>query len=185
MLNENKTFFNCISEEKWLNTMAQRGLLLADRKFCTYGFAYTQEQYTVSVVKMHNAVNNGDSEEEIKAIEAQGYTYICGYKCWAYFKGANKYEAGNKEYFRHYGNIALLLLASYTVSAGVLAYQINFTLLQMLNAQTLAAKTVLVIFAVLTFAFLIPLIYYTYLTTLFRPNGKKRQKKQKAEPNVI
>ncbi len=170
-----KVFFNCIREEKWLNEMAQSGMLLCDRTFCTYRFTQAEPnaQNVITVVKFPDAVNNGDSDGSIAELEKQGYTYICGYKCWAYFRGETPAPVPRRSCFIHYLDISLLLLAIYCVAAGVLAYNIDFTLWQLTRGEQPVTTAAIWIFAFILLVLLIPLVQYIYMTVMFFAYRKK------------
>ena len=123
-------------EEKWLCKLAKNGWILADRGFAKYVFVKAKESEAVSVVKFKNPVNNGESDEEIKLLEAEGQTYICGYRCWGYFRGKRKLQTEKRrENFIHYMNIALLWFTAFLFALGVFSYQLNFLIFQKLSAK--------------------------------------------------
>lgn len=180
MISERRVFFNCIKEREWLDKMAKRGLVLADRCFCRYDFAQVDERFKISVVRFDSAVNNGDSDEKIAEVESQGLTYICGYRCWAYFRGRKTYEGEKKTLYKHYLLVSLLLLTLFSVCCGVLAYQINFTSLQLIREETPVAVPAIAVFAAGCVALIIPLIHNIYMTTLFAARKRKEEKTRNA-----
>lgn len=176
-------FPSYVQEEKWLRSLAKKGLMLADRTFMSYCFVENDGSETVSVVKFKNPVNNGESDAEIKNIEAEGQTYICGYRCWGYFRGKKAYASERrKENAVHYFNIALIWFTAFLFAIGTFSYQLNFFVFQKLGETGFydKPKAVCIAFAVLSFMLAVPTIYYlTIATTCFLDSRTKKEEKKK------
>jgi hypothetical protein len=176
-------FLSYKQEENWLCKLAKEGWILADRDFARYLFVKSGENETVSVVKFKNPVNNGESDEEIKKLEAEGQTYICGYRCWGYFRGKKKLPTEKrKENHIHYFNIALLWFTAFLFALGVFSYQFNFLIFQKLGESGFydKPKAVCLVFALLLFILAAPSVYYaTLATTCFLDSKQKKEDKKK------
>ncbi|MBP3388050.1 MAG: DUF2812 domain-containing protein [Clostridia bacterium] len=176
-------FANYKQEEKWLCSLAKKGLILADRTFGRYCFVESDGSETVSVVKFKNPTGNGESDEEIEKIESLGQTYICGYRCWGYFRGKTKYASERrKENAVHYFNVALIWLTAFLFAIGVFSYQLNFFVFQKLGETGFydKPKLVCVAFAVLSFILAVLTVYYaTIATTCFLDSKSKKEEKKK------
>lgn len=165
-------------EEKWLSELSKNGLILADRSFGKYSFVKSDEHEAVSVVRFKHPVNNGESDEEIKQIESTGQTYICGYRCWGYFRGKKRIETERRrENFVHYLNVALLWFTIFLFSLGTFSYQLNFIVFQKLNESGFydKPKTVCLAFALLTLVLAVPCVYYATTATLCFLDSKKKK----------
>lgn len=180
-----KVFLNYKQEERWLCGLAKNGLILADRSFGKYSFVESDTPELVSVVKFKHAVNNGDSDDEIRKLESEGQTYICGYRCWGYFRGENKLNTRQrKENASHYFNIAILWFTLFLFSLGTFSYQLNFMLFQKMNSTGFLdkPKTVCAMFAILTLLLAIPNVYYATLATIcFIDSKHKKEEDDKNE----
>lgn len=177
-----KVFLNYKQEEKWLNALAKKGLILADRSFGKYSFVQSDTPEMVSVVKFKNAVNNGDSDDEIKKLESEGQTYICGYRCWGYFRGEKRIKTERrKENASHYFNIALLWFTLFLFSLGTFSYQLNFMVFQKMNGTGFfdKPKTVCAMFAILTLLLAIPSVYYATLATIYHLSSRQKKEDDK------
>lgn len=171
--------FDYKKEEKWLSYMAKHGYLLVDRKFGTYYFVESDDEWEISVVKFASPVNTGESDEEIEEIEQNGQTYVCGYRCFGYFRGKERVDTtARKEVTSHYFNIALLCLLFFAFSLGVLAYQITFFVFQKSLESGFYALpiTVVSVFFVLTLALAVLSSYYLALSTKYYLKRKRKEK---------
>ena len=76
-------------EEKWLNEMAAKGLLLTDVGFCRYVFEDgTPGAYQYSLQMLPNGVNHPESRKYIEFMEDTGAEHVGTMKRWVYFRRA-------------------------------------------------------------------------------------------------
>lgn len=74
-------------EEKWLNEMAAKGLLLTDIGFCRYVFEEgTPGAYQYRLEMLPNAVNHPESRKYIEFLEETGAEHVGTMKRWVYFR---------------------------------------------------------------------------------------------------
>ncbi len=76
-------------EERWLNSMAAKGLTLVSMSFCNYLFEETDpSEYTIRLQLLKNSPKSVEGESYIKFVEETGATYLSSFKKWVYFKKA-------------------------------------------------------------------------------------------------
>lgn len=74
-------------EEKWINEMAAKGLLLTDVGFCRYVFEEgTPGAYQYSLEMLPNAVNHPESRKYMEFLEETGAEHVGTMKRWVYFR---------------------------------------------------------------------------------------------------
>lgn len=74
-------------EEKWLNEMAAKGLLLTDVGVCRYVFEEgTPGAYQFSLQMLPNSVNHPESRKYIEFMEETGAEHVGTMKRWVYFR---------------------------------------------------------------------------------------------------
>ena len=162
----NNFFTNTTDETKWLDNFAKKGLHLVKRAPFTYYFEYVDEPdtiYNYKVIYMHDAVENGASDEEIKIIPDDGSVLTCGYKNKAYFKKAG--DIPHKDFddsharLKHFVNIWIFYAFLFVASLAVFTYHLNFAIKMMLenkpipSVSVLAATIIALVFSAFLFAF--------------------------------
>lgn len=74
-------------EEKWLNEMATKGLVLVAVGFCKYTFEECiPGEYNIRFELLNNAPINVESERYIEFVEETGAEYLGSVMRWAYFR---------------------------------------------------------------------------------------------------
>ena len=74
-------------EEKWLNEMAAKGLLLTDVGLCRYVFEEgTPGAYQYRLQMLPNSVNHPESRKFIEFVEETGAEHVGTFKNWVYFR---------------------------------------------------------------------------------------------------
>ncbi len=88
-------FLSYTEEEKWLNEMASKGMLLSKKTFYRYYFTNASNldaKYTVEL--LDHPATNPLSESYIKSKKDNGVELVAHYKCRAYFKMSSEmYES--------------------------------------------------------------------------------------------
>jgi len=74
-------------EEKWINEMAAKGLLLTDVGFCRYVFEEgTPGAYQYRLQMLPNSVNHPESRKYMEFLEETGAEHVGTMKRWVYFR---------------------------------------------------------------------------------------------------
>lgn len=74
-------------EEKWLNEMAAKGLVLVAISFCTYTFEEcTPGKYNVRLELLGNVPTHAESQQYIRFLENTGAEYLGSVIRWVYFR---------------------------------------------------------------------------------------------------
>ena len=74
-------------EEKWLNEMAAKGLVLNSVAFCRYEFVdCLPGEYNIRLEMLRNSVNNFESQNYIRFLEDTGVEHIGTLFRWVYFR---------------------------------------------------------------------------------------------------
>lgn len=74
-------------EEKWLNTMAARGLALTGVGFCRYEFEETDPgAYQICLELLEHSISHPESERYIRFLEGSGVEHTGSFWRWAYFR---------------------------------------------------------------------------------------------------
>lgn len=84
-----KTFWawNFDKEEKWLNEMASKGLVLVSVGFCKYTFEEcTPGEYNIRLELLENLPSHAESQHYIEFIEETGAQYLGSLFRWIYFR---------------------------------------------------------------------------------------------------
>jgi len=88
-------------EEKWLNEMASKGMMLTDVGFCRYVFEEgTPGEYIYRLELLNHLPSHAESVAYIKFFEETGVEYVSSILCWVYFR--KKAEDG---FFEIYSDI--------------------------------------------------------------------------------
>lgn len=74
-------------EEKWLNEMAAKGLVLHSVGFVRYDFEESLPgEYSVRMCLLDNSPNNPESAKYIEFVEETGAEHVGSFRNWAYFR---------------------------------------------------------------------------------------------------
>ena len=74
-------------EEKWLNEMAAKGLVLTSVGFCRYEFEdCVPGEYKICLEFLENNFSNAENEKYIEFLEETGAEHIGTFFRWAYFR---------------------------------------------------------------------------------------------------
>lgn len=88
-------------EEKWLNEMAAKGLVLNDYSFCRYSFEECEPgEYTHKIQLLEHRPSHPESEMYICFMEETGAEQVASYLNWVYFR--KKTAEGPFELFSDY-----------------------------------------------------------------------------------
>ena len=102
-------------EEKWLNEMAAKGLVLSSVDFCKYVFEDSlPDQYNVRLELLENAPTHPESEKYIRFLEETGAEHVGSVNRWIYLRrpaemGPFDLFSDNASRVRHLGRILSLL----------------------------------------------------------------------------
>lgn len=103
-------------EEKWLNEMAAKGLVLSSVGFCKYVFEDSlPDTYSVRLELLENAPTHPESEKYIRFLEETGAEHVGNYMRWTYFRkktsdGAFDLFSDIPSRIKHLNRILALLL---------------------------------------------------------------------------
>ncbi len=85
-------------EEKWLSSMAEKGLVLDSVGFCTYHFKEcVPGEYSFKLEFLDNLPSTPEGSQYIEFIEETGAEYIGSYFRWVYFR--KKTDKGSFDLF--------------------------------------------------------------------------------------
>lgn len=88
-------------EEKWLNEMAAKGLVLSHVHYLTYEFDdASPKDYVIRFELLKNAINSPESQKYIEFMEEMGAEYLGHVLNWAYFRKPK--ESGAFEIYSDY-----------------------------------------------------------------------------------
>lgn len=74
-------------EEKWLNEVAAKGLVLSSVGFCRYEFEESLPgEYGVKIELLENTLNHPESEQYIRFVEETGAEHIASWYRWVCFR---------------------------------------------------------------------------------------------------
>lgn len=128
-------------EEKWLNEMSDKGMVLTNIGFCKYTFEEgTPGEYAIRLEMLKNSPTNYQSEDYIRFVEDTGAEYIGSIMRWVYFR--KRKENGEFELYsdmdsrmKHLDGISVMLgfLALFNLVNGL--NNINLYLSQGLDAN--------------------------------------------------
>lgn len=147
-----RLFMKQEDEINWLNKMTQRGLLLVKRAPLTFYFDFNEnddKNYKYKIVYMHDAIANGESDEELKLLPNDGSRLTCSYKNRAYLLTAGDQSFG--EYndshakYKHYIAIWAFYLALFIASLGAFAYHVGYAVEMTLKSKPIPSRLVIAI----------------------------------------
>lgn len=134
-------------EEKWLNSMAEKGLVLESVGFCTYHFIEcVPGEYSFKLEFLENLPSTPEGIQYIEFIEETGAEYIGAYTRWVYFR--KKTDKGSFDLFSDSASRIKHLNRILTLLAIVGALNL-FTTLNMFNL-TFLRDTSFAIFPIIT-----------------------------------
>ena len=82
-----KAFWDYEKEEKWLNDMSAKGMMLTDISWCRYVFTDGHNsEYTYRIELLEHAPTHPESISYIKFMEQSGIECVATYMRWAYFR---------------------------------------------------------------------------------------------------
>ncbi|MEI6100209.1 MAG: DUF2812 domain-containing protein [Eubacteriales bacterium] len=82
-----KIYVNYEKEEKWLNSMAQRGMHMVDYTFCRYLFEEgTPGEYIYRIELFKHMPSHPESASYLKFMEESGVEVVSTYMRWVYFR---------------------------------------------------------------------------------------------------
>ena len=82
-----KAYWDYEKEEKWLNEMSAKGMVLTDYSWCRYAFEETQNnQYTYRIELLENMPNHPESVAYIRFLEENGVECVATYMRWVYLR---------------------------------------------------------------------------------------------------
>lgn len=111
-----KIFFDFEAEEKWLNTMAKKGLSLVKYTFWKYEFEETEpNKYLYRIQLLDESIDSDKSIEYLSFMKETGIDCIGNHLNWVYFRKENCEEgfelySDNKSKLEHYKKVFSLLL---------------------------------------------------------------------------
>ncbi len=115
-------------EEKWLNEMAAKGLLLTDVGFCRYVFQEgTPGEYQYHLEWLRHFPSHPESRAYIQFIEETGAEHVGSFKKWVYLRkkaseGAFNLFSGLDSRIAHFQRVTrLIALLSFVALAYVVA----------------------------------------------------------------
>jgi hypothetical protein len=82
-----KAYSDFLKEERWLNEMAARGLMLTDYSWCRYVFAEGNPgEYTYRIELLENRPTHPESVAYIRFLEENGVECVATYMRWIYLR---------------------------------------------------------------------------------------------------
>ncbi len=112
-------------EEKWLNEMAAKGLVLSSVGFCKYVFEDSlPDSYSVRLELLENAPTHPESEKYIRFLEETGAEHVGNYFRWTYFRkktadGAFDLFSDIPSRIKHLNRILMLLIPITLLNTGI------------------------------------------------------------------
>ncbi len=112
-------------EEKWLNEMAAKGLVLSSVSFCKYVFEDSlPDAYSVRLELFENAPTHPESEKYIRFLEETGAEHIGSVMRWVYFRkktadGAFDLFSDISSRIKHLNRILALLIPVTVLNTGI------------------------------------------------------------------
>lgn len=112
-------------EEKWLNEMAAKGMILTDVGFCRYVFEEgTPGEYTYRLELLNHLPSHIESVSYLKFLEDTGVEHVGSYLRWVYLR--KKVQDGTFELYsdvdskiKHYKRITLISNVLFLVYASI------------------------------------------------------------------
>lgn len=82
-----KAYWDYENEEKWINDMAQKGLLLDNYSWCKYTFQEGENgEYIYRIELMDNRVDHPESQAYLKFLSESGVEHVASYMRWVYLR---------------------------------------------------------------------------------------------------
>lgn len=82
-----KPYWNYENEEKWLNEMAAKGLVLTDYSWCRYVFEEEEKgKYIYRIELLEKRATHTESVAYIRFMEEHNIEFIASYMRWVYFR---------------------------------------------------------------------------------------------------
>lgn len=82
-----KIYINYVNEEKWLNSMAQKGMHMVDYTFCRYLFEEgSPGEYIYRLELLKEMPSHPESAAYLKFMEESGVEVVSTYLRWVYFR---------------------------------------------------------------------------------------------------
>lgn len=121
-------------EERWLNEMAAKGLVLNGIGYCKYTFdECAPGEYNVRVELLDNVPTHAESQQYIKFIEDTGAEYLGSIMRWVYFRkrtdtGEFNLYSDNASRIRHLNRVITLItpLGFVNICTGFANFSIYF-----------------------------------------------------------
>lgn len=129
-----KLFVDFEKEEKWLNEMADKGLILTDYNFLKYSFEEgTPGEYIYRIELLNNLPAHPESRKYIRFMEETGVECVATYIRWVYFR--KKKSEGEFDLYsdydsriKHYVEIVKFTGVAYLLNLFVAFYNLFFGL---------------------------------------------------------
>ncbi|WP_042274290.1 DUF2812 domain-containing protein [[Clostridium] dakarense] len=117
-----KLYCSYEKEEKWLNDMAAKGMILKNYSWCTYFFEKdVPGKYIYRIEILENLPSHPESKSYIEFLEDTGVEYVCSYMRWVYFR--KKASEGTFDLYsdidsriKHYNRILKSFLAVFIIN---------------------------------------------------------------------
>ena len=82
-----KAYWNYEKEERWINEMANKGLLLDNYSWCKYTFSEGKPgEYIYRIELLDNKSNHPESQAYIRFLEESGVEHVSSYMRWVYLR---------------------------------------------------------------------------------------------------
>ena len=125
-IKKHRVFFNVAAEEKWLDSLGKKGLLLVGTAPFTYYFEQRSGEWTYSVEWLDSSPLTPENAEYIRS--RTGRDVYCGSKnCYVYFASSGECAHSHKNVQltqRRYFRIAAFWAVIAALMAGLLVYNI-------------------------------------------------------------
>jgi len=154
-----KIYYNFEKEERWLNSLAAKGLALTDYSWCRYVFEdKTPGEYTYRIELLDHLATHPESRRYIEFVESTGAECVTTYMRWAYFRkkaadGPFELYSDNASRIAHYRRVRAFWLGFLILE--IIGFAMNFAVLFVppLPVANLVCACVLFVLVVL-FSFL-------------------------------
>lgn len=106
-----KAYWNYEKEEKWINEMAAKGLILDNYSWCKYTFSEGQpNEYIYRIELLENMAHHPESQNYIRFLEDNGVEHVASYMRWVYLRkkakdGAFDIYTDIESKIRHYTRV--------------------------------------------------------------------------------
>lgn len=126
VIKKHRVFFNAAAEEKWLDSLGEKGLLLVGLAPFTYRFEARGGKWTYSVEWLDSSPLTPENAAYIK--EREGRDVYCGSKnCYAYFASGKECVHNERHVSlakKRYFTIAVFWFVIASLMAGLLIYNV-------------------------------------------------------------